>query len=312
MIVVGGEALVDLVPAVGGEGYVARPGGSPANVAAALGRLDIAVSLLARLSTDHFGQLIRDHLRRSHVDLSIAVDTTDRSTVAMVSLGRHGDAGYDFFIEGGADDRWRAETLPALPVDTVALHVSGSLALAVPSMGDALEALLLRERGNRVITFDPNPRPALTTDLPALRDRLRRWVGYADIVKISEEDLTWTFPGQSHRQVAETWRTGPYGPALVVVTRGGEGVYALGPDGAVDLPAQSVKLVDTVGAGDSFMAGLLASLYRGGQLSRAGVESLRVSDLADSLRFAQRVAAITCGRAGADPPWSCELHPSPE
>jgi fructokinase len=308
MIVVCGEALVDLVPAAGGEGYLARAGGSPANVATALGRLDIEVSLLARLSTDHFGQLIRAHLAESHVDLSVAVTTAQRSTVAMVSLGDDGDAGYTFAIEGGADDGWRADALPELPAGAAALHLSGALALAVPGMGDALEALLVRERGNRVITFDPNPRPALTTDLPALRERLERWVRYADIVKISTEDLAWTFPGSSPQQIAERWlSSAPDGPALVVVTRGGEGVYALGPDGASDLPARPLDLVDTVGAGDSFMAGLLASLYRTGRLTRARLASLTHMQLEEGLAYAQLVAAITCGRVGADPPWTREL-----
>jgi fructokinase len=308
MIVVAGEALVDLVAAPGGGGYVARPGGSPANVAVGLGRLDVAVSLLARLSTDHFGHLIRTHLEESHVDLSLAVDTAQRSTVAMVSLGHSGDADYVFAIEGGADDGWRVDGLPRLPADATALHLSGSLALAVPSMGDALEALLVRERGHRVITVDPNPRPALSRDLPALRERLERWVGYADVVKISAEDLAWSFPGLAHREMAGTWlgRSGA-GPALVVVTRGGQGVYAQGPAGAIDLPAPAVDLVDTVGAGDSFMAGLLASFYRAGRLSRTGLANLSTADLEQGLRYAQRVAAVTCGRVGADPPWSREL-----
>jgi fructokinase len=287
-IVVCGEALVDLVPAAGGEGYVARPGGSPANVAVALGRLDVPVSLLARLSTDHFGQLIRGHLAKSHVDLSLAIETADRSTVAMVSLGADGDAGYTFFIEGGADDGWRADALPALPADAVALHVSGALALALPSMGDAVESLLLRERGKRVITFDPNPRPALTSDLPALRERLERWVRWADIVKVSGEDLAWTFPGQSVPEVAARWLNNsgaPDGPALIVVTRGGDGVYAR----------------------DAFMGGLLASLYQAGRLSRPELRSLGLAELDESLRYAQRVAAITCGRIGADPPWWYQL-----
>lgn len=306
MIVVCGEALVDLVPAPGGAGYLARPGGSPANVAAGLGRLGVPVGLLARLSTDHFGQLIRAHLEQSHVDLSVADRTADRSTVAMVSLGPDGDAGYTFFIEGGADDGWRAETLADLPGGAVALHVSGSLALAVPSMGDALEALLVRERGRRVITFDPNPRPTLSTDPPALRDRLERWVRYADIVKVSADDLAWTHPGQDLAEVAAAWLRGG-GPALVVVTRGGQGVYAVAAAGVSNLPALPVRLVDTVGAGDAFMAGLLASLYQANQLTRAGLESLTQDAISSVLRYAQRVAAITCGRAGADPPWSYEL-----
>jgi fructokinase len=301
MILVCGEALVDLVPASEAIGYHARPGGSPANVATALGRLGVATTLLARLSNDHFGQLIRRHLTESHVDLSLAVTVSERTTVAMVSLGTGGDAGYTFFIEGGADDGWRATGLPALPAEATAVHVSGSLALAVPTMGEAVEALLAREATQRVISFDPNPRPGLTPDVARLRAQLDRWLGYADIIKVSAEDLTWTFPGEDVADLAHGWRQA--GASLVVVTRGGDGVYALGPRGPVSLPAPAVRVVDTVGAGDSFTAGLLAALSESGRLSRDGLAGLTTTDLEASLGYAQRVAASTCARPGADPPW---------
>jgi fructokinase len=223
----------------------------------------------------------------------------------MVSLGPEGDARYTFAIEGGADDGWRADALPQLPANATALHVSGALALALPAMGDALEALLARERAARVIAFDPNPRPALTGDLPSLISRLRRWVGYADIVKLSEEDLAWTFPGLGMADAARLWHDA--GTTVVVVTRGADGVYASGPDGAVELPAPPVKVVDTVGAGDTFMAGLLADLHRRGLLSRPALSELTNADLTTTLHFAQLVAAVTCQRAGADPPWLSEL-----
>jgi len=305
MIVVCGEALIDLVPAPGGLGYLARPGGSPANVATALGRLGVPTSLLARLSDDHFGRLIRRHLVESHVDLSLAVDVPERSTVAMVDLTPHRDAGYTFFIEGGADDGWCADGLAALPAGADALHISGSLALAVATMGEAVEALLIRERGRRVISFDPNPRPALTPDVGALRPRIEAWLRHTDLVKASAEDLAWTLPGESVVDIAARWRSA--GPALVVVTKGGDGVYALGPAGAVDLPGMPADLVDTVGAGDAFTAGLLAALAGAELLSRERLDTLSREDLVTCLDRAQRVAALTCARAGADPPWLAEL-----
>jgi fructokinase len=305
MIVVCGEALVDLVPAAGGGGYLARPGGSPANVAVGLGRLGVDVSLLTRLSTDYFGQLIRDHLTQSHVDLTLALPTAARTTVAMVTLSTAGDAGYTFGIDGGADDGWRPEELPAALPDRAALHVSGALALAVPSMGATIGALLDRECGRRVITLDPNPRPALGGE----RSTLDRWLRRADIVKVSEEDLDWLCPGQTLAEVAHAWRAG--GPALVVVTRGGDGVFADGPSGEVELAAPPVDLVDTVGAGDAFMSGLLAALDRAAMLDRDHLHALRVDELAAALRYAQRVAALTCTRVGADPPWLVDLAQTP-
>jgi fructokinase len=317
MIVVCGEALVDLVPA--GPVFLARPGGSPANVAVGLGRLGLEVGLLTRLSTDHFGRLIRAHLLESHVDLSLATSTPDRTTVAMVTLLPDGSAAYTFGIDGGADDGWRAEELPAALPEGAALHVSGALALAVGSMGAAIDALLDREFGRRVITLDPNPRPALGAD----HTLLERWLPRADVVKVSEEDLAWICPGEAVAEVAHRWRSGADersassragadgrsrdgGPALVVVTRGAEGVYALGPTGEVNLPAVPVDLVDTVGAGDAFMSGLLAALTEAGLLSRQG---LRTADLTHAVGYAQRVAALTCTRVGADPPWLVDLSP---
>lgn len=306
MIVVCGEALVDLVPRPGDGLHLARPGGSPANVAVGLGRLGVDVCLLTRLSDDHFGQLIRRHLVGSGVGLSLAVSTPDRCTVALVRLAPSGDAAYDFFIDGGADDGWRPAELPAaLPAGT--LHVSCALALARPSMGDTIESLLGRERGRRLISLDPNPRPALSPDPAAVRASLARWVGLADLVRASEEDLAWMHPGQALGHVARHWRG--LGPALVVVTRGPDGVYALGPAGEIELAAPPVEPVDTVGAGDAFTAGLLAALQRAGHLTPPGLRSLPAGTLAEALGYAQRIAALTCTRVGADPPWRHEIEP---
>jgi fructokinase len=306
LIVVCGEALVDLVPRAGDGLHLARPGGSPANVAVGLGRLGLDVCLIARLSEDHFGRLIRHHLVGSGVDLSLAVNTPQRCTVALVRLDRSGDAAYDFFISGGADDGWRPAELPAaLPAG--ALHVSCALALAKPSIGDTVEFLLTRERGRRVISVDPNPRPALITDAAAARARLARWIGLAHLVRASGEDLAWIHPRQAVHDVARDWRR--LGPALVVVTRGRDGVYALGPAGEIELGGPPVDAVDTVGAGDAFTAGLLAALQRAGRLSPSGLRSLPADVLAEVLGYAQRVAALTCTRVGADPPWRHEVEP---
>src|SRR5262249_4225745 len=148
------------------------------------------------------------------------VATPDRTTVAMVTLSPDGSAAYTFGIEGGADDGWRADELPpTLPVGA-ALHVSGALALAVEGMGAAISALLARESGRRVITLDPNPRPALGADRAVL---LEQWLPRANVVKVSEEDLAWICPGETVAEVARRWHEA--GPTLVVVTRGADGVY---------------------------------------------------------------------------------------
>jgi fructokinase len=304
VIVVCGEALIDLVPDASGR-YAARPGGSPANVAVGLGRLGVDVALLARLAADRFGGLLRSHLTGSRVNLELAVHSAEPTTLAVVHLDRAGGAGYDFYVDGCADGSWRVEELPDPLPGNGALHVSGALALPVPAMGEAVDALLVRERSRRVVTFDPNVRPALMHDEAAVRARLDRWLALADLVKVSAEDAAWIAPGTPVESLARDWRD--RGPALVVVTRGAEGVYALGPAGPVDLPGVPVDVVDTVGAGDAFMSGLLAALEDSGHLTRDGLAGLSAPDLTGALTFAQRVAAYTCTREGADPPWRSEF-----
>jgi fructokinase len=306
VIVVCGEALIDLVPVPGGWSYLARPGGSPANVAVGLGRLGVEVSLLARLSSDAFGRLLRSHLSGSHVDLTAAVPTSEPSTLAVVTLDHSGNANYAFYLAGTANGGWQLPDLPPSLPDGAALHVSGALALAVPTMGDTLEALLRRERGRRVLAFDPNVRPLLGQDEARLRARLDDWLSLADIVKVSSDDLSWIAPEEPVAEVAARWRG--MGPALVVVTMGREGVHALGPAGPVDLPAASIEVVDTVGAGDAFMSGLLAALEDGGHLDRDRLARLDPGTLTAVLGFAQLVAARTCQRDGADPPWRSQLE----
>jgi fructokinase len=305
MIVVCGEVLIDLVPERAGGAFRASAGGGPANIAVGLGRLGTDVAFLGRLAGDRFGALLREHLASSRVGLDLAVRSVAPTTLAVVNLDAAGVASYDFYIDGCADGGWQVADLPEALPPGGALHVSGSLALAVPAMGEVLEELLRRERPHRVITFDPNIRPLLVRDEAAVRERLARWLALADVVKASEEDVAWIAPGRPVPQVAQEWRAA--GPALVVVTRGAAGVHAVGPAGPVDLPAEPVKVADTVGAGDAFMSGLLAALDGAGGLDRAKLAGLGTDPLSGAVSFAQRVAAFTCTRPGADPPWRHEL-----
>lgn len=307
MIIVGGEALVDLLPDRTG-GYQPLPGGSPANTAVALGRLGTQTALLARLADDRLGALLRVHLETSNVDLRYVAGSTAPTTLAVVDLDQHGVADYSFYIDGCADGGWQVADLPAALPPAAALHVGGSFALAVEPMAAVFETLLSREQSRRVITFDPNIRPTLVHDHATVRARLRRWLGMADIVKVSAEDMRWIAPDRPLADVVREWHE--QGPALVVVTRGAEGVYASGPTGHVDLPALPVDIVDTVGAGDAFMAGLLAAFDRNDLLTRAALTTVTQADLTDTLTYAQRVAAVTCTRPGADSPWFDDLLPA--
>lgn len=309
-IMVAGEALVDLVGEADGR-YRAVPGGSPANVAVGLSRLGAPTHLLARLGTGAFGRLIRTHLTGNGVRLDHAVDAAEPATLAVVSLDELGGASYDFYADGTADWEWRTEELPAeLPAGTLAL-CTGSIALARRPGAAALVDLVRREheRGEVTVVLDPNLRPAL---LGSPEEVARHWdelVASADVIKVSDEDLRRLAPDRDPASLAASWAQ--RGPALVVLTRGGDGAHGVtagGVEAVVD--AHPVDIIDTVGAGDAFTAGLVDSLRLAGLLggrSRTALASMDASRLRDVLDRAVLVAAITCGRRGADPPTAAEI-----
>lgn len=305
MITVAGEALIDLVDEGGGR-YRAHPGGSPANVAVGLARLDVPCSLLGRVSTDALGGQLAAHLAGNGVSLRDVVRAAEPTTLALASLDAAGQAAYSFYVQGTADWQWRRGELPrALAPDVAAVH-AGSLALALEPGASVLEELLAAERarGKVTISLDPNIRPQLAGSRAAEAARVERQIRLAHLVKASEDDIAWLYPGRAAEAVARDWQR--LGPGLVVVTLGGEGAYALAPDGTgIRRPARPVRVVDTVGAGDAFCAGLLDSLWRGGHLgpdAEQRLGGLTAAGLAEILDWAGLVAALTCERPGADPP----------
>ncbi len=310
MITVCGEALVDLMSA-DGRHYAAHPGGSPANVAVGLARLAVPVSLAARLSTDTFGRLLRKHLVDNGVDPRDLVTADEPTTLAIATIGGDGVADYDFYVDGTADWQWSDRELPnPLPADVTALH-TGSLALELLPGAAVIEALLAREhaRGAVTVSYDPNIRLARRGDPAGARQQVARLVGLADLVKVSAEDLDWLLPGVPPAEVARDWVK--RGPALVVVTLGGAGAIATSQHGdPVQVPAPEVTVVDTVGAGDAFTAGLLAGCADAGLLGGEYRPALAGADdalLRQLLTRAATVAALTCARAGADPPTAAEV-----
>lgn len=289
MLLVCGEALIDLVGQPDGR-YLASPGGGPANTAVTLGRLGVPVALAARLSSDPFGGQIRAHLERSDVDLRHAREVDEPTTLAVATLDDAGAARYGFYWQGTADWQWTADELPT-PDARVRAVVVGSLAVALPPGGDVVSRWAVAS--GRPLVLDPNVRPMLLGDRDDYRRRLDPLVAAATVVKVSDEDLAWTHPGEDPVAVARSW-----GRPLTVVTRGADGAVAVLDGGdQLEVPGRQVEVVDTVGAGDSFTGGLLSVLD--------------LDDLAGSVRAALEravtVSAITCGRAGADPPWASEL-----
>jgi fructokinase len=303
VVAVAGEALMDMVPAGAGL-FEAAPGGSPANVAVALARLDVPARLLARLADDVLGRRIRRHLAGNGVDLSRAVQAAEPSSLALVALDDDGVAEYDFRVDGTADWQWSdAELAAALDGPVVALH-SGSLALTREPGASVLARLLARARERATVSYDPNCRPLLMGRSDLERERVERLVALADVVKVSSEDLAWLIPGRSPAQVAADWLA--RGPSLVVVTLGPDGALACGrAAGEVVRPGRQVEVVDTVGAGDSFTGTLLAGLHRRDVLGaerRPALAALDAMVIGDVLDEAVLASAITCTRRGADPP----------
>jgi fructokinase len=303
MFVVIGEALVDLVGARGSRTMVAHPGGSPANVALGLARLGDPVTLMTHLGRDAFGDMISTHLQASGVRVDGGPDAGTKTSLAVATLAA-GIASYDFRIE------WDIGDLDPLPVETRCLH-TGSLATVLEPGRAAVEDLMAREhdRARVTISYDPNVRPALLGTPEQARPQIERLVALSDVVKVSDEDLHWLYSGRADEDVAREWLS--LGPALVVVTRGGNGVFAVTSGLEVRRPATPIDLVDTVGAGDSFTSGLLDGLRRadllGGQ-HREALAAIDESSLVSVLDAASLIAAITCSRPGADPPTLAEVE----
>jgi fructokinase len=280
-----------------------RPGGGPANTAVALGRLGAPACFVGRIPHGPIGALLRRHLTRSHVDVSRVVDATEEPTLAIATVNPSGQARYSFYATGTADWQWSPDELDAsTPHDAVCLH-AGSLALALDPGGPLIERLLADRRGTSTISIDPNIRPGIVP-LDRYRDRLPGWAAIADILRLSQDDLDLLYPGRRLADLCEQWHTA--GVHLIVVTRGGDGATASLKGELFTVPARPVTPVDTVGAGDAFTAGLLHRLHQGGALG-GKLDALDPDLLVRALTFASDVAAETCRKPGADPPWSASL-----
>jgi len=307
VLVVCGEAVIDLISDGSPAGYQARPGGSPLNVAAGSARLGIETAMLARLCGGRFGELLRLHLTEAGVDLKFSVDALEPATLAVLSLDHDADAVYDFYLQGTADWGWSAPELPdPLPAEVAALHVGSLASWRAPSCV-AIAEMVLREsrRGQVLISFDPNVREAAVDHPGEVRVRIAELIQLAHIVKVSVADITWLCPGESPAAAAARWAHS--GPDLVVLTDGSKGAIAYRQGNPPrHVAARKVPVVDTVGAGDAFTAGLLAALADRGRLHRDALVGLDDSELDAVLGSAAIVAALSCTRQGADPPTRVE------
>ncbi|MDE0804323.1 MAG: PfkB family carbohydrate kinase [Acidimicrobiales bacterium] len=303
-----GEALVDLLEVDGGERlWRAVPGGAPMNAAIAAARLGAPTTFLGVLSDDQFGDVLRSHLAASLVDHAHCPTTTEPTTLALVSAGEDGD--FTFHAAGTTATSKLANDLH-LPADVGIVHVSGSVAMVIELVASRLEGLLAASQHRALIHVDANPRPQIIGRDRYLR-RFNHWLGLADVLKLSVDDIEWMSPGADPVQTAKHWVTpgedGDHVPGVIVLTRGGSGATVIRDDLVIDVDAPSVDVVDTVGAGDTFAGAVLAALSAHHIASRDALDRLDGQWWRTAATYATKAATISCTRAGADPPRRVEL-----
>jgi fructokinase len=312
MILVGGEALMDLVPAPttrpGALGpLLPLPGGGPYNVAITLGRLGAPTRFLSRLSTDGFGEALFERLALSGVDISMVQRGPEPTTLAVAGIGPDGSARYSFHVEGTAD-REVAHPGP-LPAE-IAIVSLGTLSLVLEPGASRYEQLLRDHAGRGLLTvMDPNIRAAMITDPAAFRARFTSWLPDIGLLKLSVEDAAWLADGEPAEAI-RNWLD--QGVAAVVMTSGANGLAARTADGVdVQVPTVPAEVVDTIGAGDTVHGALLFWLHRAGITTPNGLRSVPEEGWREALTFAAKAASITVSRAGAEPPYAAELGVQP-
>jgi fructokinase len=303
VIAVAGEALIDLIE--DDDGLHPYPGGGPYNTAIALGRLGVPVAFLGRLSHDPFGRLLEARLDESGVDRRYVLHGSAPTPLALVHTTDDGDHNFSFYLAETAYADVMIDDLPSLEGGVAALAV-GTLALATDPPATAFEQLIARESGERLVVVDPNIRASVFGDRDAYVRRFESWSDYAHVIKLSDDDADWLYPGVAYEALVEAILA--RGARLVVLTLGAEGAIARTSAASTRVAAHYVDVVDTVGAGDAFGAGLLFRLWQTGRLDARSVGLMDHEELADLLSVASAVAALQCSRAGATPPSVDELE----
>jgi fructokinase len=306
MILCCGEALIDMLPRMTVQGEAAFApyvGGAVFNSAIALGRLGAPAGFFSGLSSDLFGGQFREALGASKVSSTYAHTSPRPTTLAFVRL-TNGQATYTFYDENTAGRMLTIEDLPKLGSEIEAM-LFGAISLISEPAGSAYEEFMRREHDSRVMMLDPNIRPNFIPDKAKHLRRIREMMAMADIVKLSDEDLDWFDEAGSHEDVIRNWLD--RGPKLIVVTHGAEGAIGYSREHKVTVVPRKVEVVDTVGAGDTFNAGILASLHEQGLLTKAAIGDLSQEAIRKALELGAKAAAVTVSRAGANPPWRHEI-----
>ena len=289
-----GEVLIDELP----RGAVV--GGGPANTAKALARLGHEIAFIDGISTDAYGVKARAELAADGVDLSLAMTCDLPTAVAEVKLAAEGGASYVFKLDKTATFDFNSSWLPDPSRYKPQVLYIGTLATLVQPGADVLFDWALQCAEFAPVVFDPNIRPQVLSDREKYVALVEKWIGISSVVKLSDDDFEWLYPGKSPESIANQWLQG--GAALVVMTRGADGLIGYTSDGVVEVAGEKVNVVDTVGAGDTVGAIVVQGLITDGLLNMRG------SVLKDVLHRAAVAAAITCSRAGAQPPYAHEIR----
>ena len=293
-----GEVLIDLIPDGSGE-RVPHVGGGPANTAKALARLGHEVYFIDGISSDKYGQMSRQELLDDEVKLDLALNSDKPTCLAIVSLNENGGASYEFEIDGTATFDFATTWLPdPSRYKPSVLHI-GTLVTVIQPGADVLYDWAMQVAEFAPIVFDPNVRSVVMNDRDKYLAAVERWVAISSVVKVSDDDMAWLYPGQQYADVAKRWIND--GAALVVVTRGADGLVGFTADGVVEVPGVKVAVADTVGAGDTVGAIVVEAMIEKGILNLTG------DTLKAVLHRAAIAAGITCSRKGAQPPYKHEL-----
>jgi len=306
MILCCGDALIDMLPATDATGtptFTPTPGGAVYNTAIALGRMGTEVGFCSGFSTDMFGAALCQGLKAANVDCRHLIFSDHPTTLAFVTL-RDGQARYTFYDENTAGRMITPQDMPQIGPETRALFLGGISLAADPGAG-TYAAFLANKAASRVVMLDPNIRPSFIRDTASYRARLSAMMAQSDIVKLSDEDLHWLQGPGSLADLARTLLS--MGPKLVLITEGAKGAHGYFGAHHVFEPAQKVVVADTVGAGDTFNAGVLTALACANRLEKSAIAALDAPLVAQMLRLGNAAAAITVSRVGANPPFAHEI-----
>ena len=295
-----GEVLIDLIPvAPGTTDRVPHVGGGPANTAKALARLGHDVHFIDGISTDAYGVMSRDELLADEVKLDLAHTSELPTALAIVSLDANSSASYEFKLENTATFDFNLDWLPdPSRYKPNVLHI-GTLVTVIEPGADVLYDWAIRVAEFAPIVYDPNIRPSVMGDRDKYQASVEKWAAISSVIKVSDDDMAWLYPGAEYAEIAKRWVTD--GAALVVVTRGSQGLIGFTADGAVEVHGVKIEVADTVGAGDTVGAIIVEAMIEKGILNLTGEE------LKSTLHRAAVAAGITCSRKGAQPPYKHEL-----